>query len=60
MTRRLMFWFCLAWILALLAGCGGGDDPDPDADLREWCLTFVGPLNPEQQAECDRVLGRKP
>jgi hypothetical protein len=54
----------LAWtiglVLFLMAGCGGGDDHDPDAELREWCLTFVGPLTPERQAECDRVLGRKP
>jgi hypothetical protein len=44
-------------ICAGLVGCGGGDDHDPDAELREWCATFVGPLTPEKQAECDRVRG---
>ena len=44
-------------VCTLLAGCGGGDDTDHDADLRAWCESFVGPLTQQQQAECDRVRG---
>lgn len=57
LARWLALALTLAIVLGLLSACGGGDDHDPDAELREWCNTFVGPLTPEKQAECDRVRG---
>lgn len=60
MSPRMRLACALALVIGavctLLAGCGGGDH-DPDADLRAWCESFVGPLTQHQQAECDRVRG---
>lgn len=55
LSRGIALALTMALVLCLLSACGGGDQ-DSDYELREWCKTFVGPLTPEKQAECDRVL----
>ena len=42
-----------AALLLALAACGGTSDDD----LVAWCDAFIGPMNQEQQAECDRARG---
>ncbi len=51
--RTLAACWLLALVLVLLAGCGGGDEPDNCAELRERGAsgTLVGPFTPEQREE---------